>query len=104
MREHDHELHITGIWEGDVMMDLHCTHADDDPGFFEDEEGNESAECLCQLWFDADRRDIFGTIRPEDADGQGNYLLYTTWNLDKEPRLVGKADFEDWILNNQGDD
>ena len=102
--KHDHELSITGIWEGDVMMDLHCTHDDADPGFFEDENGITIEECLVQLWFEADRRDVLGTITRADANQYGNYLLYTTWNLDLEPRLVGEADYNDWILDNEHDD
>lgn len=94
--DHDHELHITGIWEGDVMMDIHCVHSDDDIEWFKDAEGEVHVDCLVQLWFDADRRDVFGTITRADANQQGTFLLYTTWNLDLEPKLVGKSDFQDW--------
>ena len=92
MRHADHKLVINGTWEGELMTDLLCLH--DQTRFFKDSEGRIYDYCLVQEWYDNDGRDVIGhstTLTPE-----GHILLWTTWNLDECPVLVGRAQYQEW--------
>jgi hypothetical protein len=94
MRHADHEIVVTGIADGYLEYNLYCLHTDDQDIFFTDDEHTQHDECVVQTWWECDGRDVTGfsnTLTP-----QGHILLWTTWNFEGSPLLVGRKQYKQW--------
>jgi hypothetical protein len=90
LRDHDHELVLLGVVEGITSWRLDCAHWDTTLKWYVDDVGTEWDECLLIAWFEECGTDLIAAM-DGDTPIPTPIHLWTHWNLDHTPQLLGRS-------------